>query len=66
MIADKKLDADSLYWSLVDVLEPNKLAAMRFGAAALAHPRALQLMIERLIKGQVGAKPGASLVRRAK
>ena len=57
MIADKKLDADSLYWSLVEVLEPNKLAAMRFGVATLAHPRALQIMIERLIKGQVGKRP---------
>lgn len=60
MIEDKKLDSDSLYWSLLDVLEPNKLAAMRFGAATLAHPRALQLMIERLIKGQIGSAPGGA------
>ena len=55
LLEDAKLDADSLYWALVAVLEPNKLAAMRFGAASLAHPRALATMIERIVKGQIGA-----------
>lgn len=54
LIEDKKLDADSLYWALVDVLAPDKLAAMRFGTSSLSHPRALQMMIERIVKGQIG------------
>jgi UDP-N-acetylglucosamine--N-acetylmuramyl-(pentapeptide) pyrophosphoryl-undecaprenol N-acetylglucosamine transferase len=54
LVEDAKLDADSLYWALTGVLEADKLAAMRFGAVSLSHPRALQTMIERIIKGQIG------------
>lgn len=61
IIEDKKLDSDSLYWALLDVLEPDKQAAMRFGAASLAHPRALQMMIERLIKGNIGKTKARAL-----
>jgi UDP-N-acetylglucosamine--N-acetylmuramyl-(pentapeptide) pyrophosphoryl-undecaprenol N-acetylglucosamine transferase len=56
LIEDSKLDSDSLYWGLLDALEPEKLAALRFGAASLAHPRALATMIERIIKGQIGRR----------
>ena len=56
VIEDTKLDSDALYWALLDALEPEKLAARRFGAAALARPRALAAMIERIIKGQIGAR----------
>ncbi|MBV8365902.1 MAG: UDP-N-acetylglucosamine--N-acetylmuramyl-(pentapeptide) pyrophosphoryl-undecaprenol N-acetylglucosamine transferase [Candidatus Eremiobacteraeota bacterium] len=59
LLEDKKLDADTLYWSLIDVLKPERLSAMRFAATSLAHPRALQTMIERIVKGQIGRKSGA-------
>jgi len=57
VIDDKKLDSDALYWALLQVLTPEKLSAMRFGAASLSHPRALQTMVERIIKGQIGKTP---------
>ncbi len=57
LIEDAKLDSDSLYWTLLDALEPEKLAERRFGAASLAHPRALQTMLERIIKGKIGVRP---------
>ena len=64
LIEDKKLDSDSLYWALVDVLTPDKLAAMRFGAASLSHPRALQTMIERIVKGEIGKKQARTATKR--
>ena len=57
LIEDKKLDADALYWALIDVLKPERLSAMRFAATSLAHPRALHTMIERIVKGQIGKRP---------
>ena len=66
VIEDAKLDSDALYWALLDALEPERLAARRFGAAALARPRALAAMIERIVKGQIGARRPASGSSRTK
>ncbi len=49
IIADANLNADTLYWSLIDILQPDKLASMKAAAHSLAQPRALHLMIERIL-----------------
>ncbi len=54
IIEDSALDADSLYWALVNALDADKNVVMRLGAAQLAHPRALDTMIERIVKGKIG------------
>jgi len=56
VIEDTGLDPDSLYWALVNALDPDKNVVMRLGAAQLAHPRALDIMIERIIKGKIGTR----------
>jgi len=50
-----KLDADSLYWTLNEVLAPQRLAAMRSAALSLAQPRALHAIVERILSHQIGA-----------
>ena len=54
MVEDAEVEADSLYWKLVDVVTPDKLAAMRAAAASLARPRALHDMVERIVTGRIG------------
>jgi UDP-N-acetylglucosamine--N-acetylmuramyl-(pentapeptide) pyrophosphoryl-undecaprenol N-acetylglucosamine transferase len=56
VIEDTNLDPDSLYWALVNALDPDKNVVMRLGSAQLAHPRALDIMIERIIKGKIGTR----------
>jgi UDP-N-acetylglucosamine--N-acetylmuramyl-(pentapeptide) pyrophosphoryl-undecaprenol N-acetylglucosamine transferase len=48
-IENAKLDADSLYWRLTEVMEPATHRHMQARARELAHPRALSVIVERLI-----------------
>lgn len=56
IIVDGELDADSLYWKLVDIMTVDRLAAMRVAARDLARPRALHDMVERILLGRIAAK----------
>jgi len=57
---DGELDADTLYWKLVEIMDDARLLAMRSAAAGLARPRALSDMVERILTGQVGRRASAS------
>ncbi|MDQ6824900.1 MAG: UDP-N-acetylglucosamine--N-acetylmuramyl-(pentapeptide) pyrophosphoryl-undecaprenol N-acetylglucosamine transferase [Candidatus Eremiobacteraeota bacterium] len=54
-IQDALLTPDSLYWLLMDTAEPDKLAAMHKALLRLAHPLAVNAMVERLLSGRIGA-----------
>ena len=61
VIEDTELDADSLYWALVDVLDDDKKLSRMSGALrALAQPRALHVMVERILTGKIGQLPMTS------
>jgi UDP-N-acetylglucosamine--N-acetylmuramyl-(pentapeptide) pyrophosphoryl-undecaprenol N-acetylglucosamine transferase len=55
-IDNAALDADSLYWTLTEALDPAKHANMRAAAKGLAHPRALHTIVERILSGRIGKK----------
>lgn len=55
VIDDAELDPDTLYWRLVETMDPAKLAAMRDAARGLARPRALADMVERILMGRIGS-----------
>ncbi len=46
---DGALSPDSLYWTLVDVADPEKLSAMTEKLRRLAHPQAVEIMLNRLL-----------------
>lgn len=52
---DAELDPDALYWKLVEAMDATRLAAMREAAHALARPRALADMVERILMGRIGS-----------
>ena len=55
VMPDDALDHDSLYWKLVELVDEKKLAAMRQAAVALARPRALADMVERIMSSRIGS-----------
>jgi len=52
---DAELDPDALYWKLIEAMDPTRLEAMREAAHALARPRALADMVERILMGRIGS-----------
>lgn len=60
VIEDTKLDADSLYWGLVAILDPSKLPVMREAVRRLAQPRALHAMVERILTSRIGRRVSAA------
>jgi UDP-N-acetylglucosamine--N-acetylmuramyl-(pentapeptide) pyrophosphoryl-undecaprenol N-acetylglucosamine transferase len=60
VMSDADLDPDALYWKLVEAMDPARLEAMRKAAHALARPRALADMVERILMGRIGGG-GANL-----
>jgi len=54
VMEDADLDPDALYWKLIEAMDPARLEAMRKAAHALAHPRALADMVERILMGRIG------------
>lgn len=54
-MADQALNADSLYWALMEMVDDGKLSAMAQALRSLARPHAVHAMVERLIAGRVGA-----------
>ncbi len=50
---DSALTPDSLYWMLVDIAEPEKLGAITEKLRCLAHPRAVETMLNRLLNDHV-------------
>jgi UDP-N-acetylglucosamine--N-acetylmuramyl-(pentapeptide) pyrophosphoryl-undecaprenol N-acetylglucosamine transferase len=49
MLDDAGLSGDALYWLLRRLIEQDKLGAMRAAVRSLAQPRALHLMVERIL-----------------
>jgi len=56
IIEDAELDADSLYWALLDIMNDDKRAAMSAAARGLSQPRALHHMVERILMGGIGRR----------
>ncbi len=56
VVADERLDADTLYWALVELLDDEKRAAMADAARGLSQPRALHHMVERILTGGIGSR----------
>ncbi|MDQ6781837.1 MAG: UDP-N-acetylglucosamine--N-acetylmuramyl-(pentapeptide) pyrophosphoryl-undecaprenol N-acetylglucosamine transferase [Candidatus Eremiobacteraeota bacterium] len=52
---DDALNADSLYWALMEIVDGGKLLRMAQALRRLARPHAVQGMVERLIAGRIGA-----------
>jgi UDP-N-acetylglucosamine--N-acetylmuramyl-(pentapeptide) pyrophosphoryl-undecaprenol N-acetylglucosamine transferase len=48
ILEDRALGADALWWQLVELLEPQRLAAMRRAAAELAPPDATAAIVRRI------------------
>jgi UDP-N-acetylglucosamine--N-acetylmuramyl-(pentapeptide) pyrophosphoryl-undecaprenol N-acetylglucosamine transferase len=56
IIEDALLDADTLYWALLDIMNGDKRAAMGAAARGLSQPRALHQMVERILLGGIGKR----------
>jgi UDP-N-acetylglucosamine--N-acetylmuramyl-(pentapeptide) pyrophosphoryl-undecaprenol N-acetylglucosamine transferase len=56
VIADERLDADALYWALVELLDDDKREIMAAAARGLSQPRALHHMVERILTGGIGSR----------
>src|SRR5580704_678739 len=56
IVEDAELDADSLYWALLDVMNDDKRASMSAAARGLSQPRALHHMVERILLGGIGQR----------
>jgi UDP-N-acetylglucosamine--N-acetylmuramyl-(pentapeptide) pyrophosphoryl-undecaprenol N-acetylglucosamine transferase len=56
IVEDAELDADSLYWALLDITNDDKRAAMSAAARGLSQPRALHHMVERILTGGIGQR----------
>jgi UDP-N-acetylglucosamine--N-acetylmuramyl-(pentapeptide) pyrophosphoryl-undecaprenol N-acetylglucosamine transferase len=56
IIDDAALDADTLYWALLDIMGEDKRAAMAAAARGLSQPRALHHMVERILTGGIGKR----------
>ncbi|HLJ84713.1 MAG TPA: UDP-N-acetylglucosamine--N-acetylmuramyl-(pentapeptide) pyrophosphoryl-undecaprenol N-acetylglucosamine transferase [Candidatus Eremiobacteraceae bacterium] len=56
VIADERLDADALYWALVELLDDDKRETMAAAARGLSQPRALHHMVERILTGGIGSR----------
>jgi UDP-N-acetylglucosamine--N-acetylmuramyl-(pentapeptide) pyrophosphoryl-undecaprenol N-acetylglucosamine transferase len=56
IIEDASLDADTLYWALLDIMNDDKRAAMSAAARGLSQPRALHHMVERILLGGIGKR----------
>ena len=54
VVADERLDADSLYWAFVELADDDKREAMSAAARGLSQPRALHHMVERILTGGIG------------
>ena len=55
IVDDAELDADALYWKLIDVMPNMRRASMGAASKGLARPRALADMVERILTGAIGA-----------
>ena len=56
IVEDAALDADTLYWALLDIMGDDKRAAMSAAARGLSQPRALHNMVERILMGGIGKR----------
>ena len=56
LIGDAALDADSLYWALVEALAPETLTRRATAARTLARPDALKTIVDRILSGKIGQK----------
>jgi UDP-N-acetylglucosamine--N-acetylmuramyl-(pentapeptide) pyrophosphoryl-undecaprenol N-acetylglucosamine transferase len=54
VLDDGDLDADSLYWALVEAVTDDTLSSMRAAARGLSRPRALHDMVERILLRRIG------------
>lgn len=56
VVDDAALDADTLYWALLDIMGDDKRATMSAASRGLSQPRALHLMVERILLGGIGKR----------
>jgi UDP-N-acetylglucosamine--N-acetylmuramyl-(pentapeptide) pyrophosphoryl-undecaprenol N-acetylglucosamine transferase len=56
IVEDAELEADSLYWALLDIMTGDKRATMSAAARGLSQPRALHHMVERILLGGIGQR----------
>jgi len=56
IVDDAILDADTLYWALLEIMSDDKRTAMGAAARGLSQPRALHHMVERILTGGIGQR----------